>query len=109
MRVQGNNVILAIAASAPGLSDGGEIKLLESLVTNGQRGIESIEFADASVWTMATLRAMALSAQTTSGNDIVTAYSTNDILAGAAGDDVLIGGGGNDNYVYTRGDGGRCG
>jgi Ca2+-binding RTX toxin-like protein len=47
----GNDVVLVIGESAPGGGDGGRITLLGTGDPNWDRGIETVRFADGTVWT----------------------------------------------------------
>ncbi|HVJ01429.1 MAG TPA: calcium-binding protein, partial [Sphingomonas sp.] len=84
-------------------------------------GIQTVRFVDGTVWTAATLLAMAQAASagddripgTTgadvltggSGDDTLDALGGNDILNGGTGFDRLLGGAGDDEYRYALGDG----
>lgn len=68
-------------------------------------GIESISFADGTIWNEANFSARYVAAQTTAGNDTIWGTNFADVAQGGAGDDVirtqqgadtLIGGAGND-------------
>jgi Ca2+-binding RTX toxin-like protein len=105
---------LAIAGSADSLK-------LESSANDGKFRIETVRFADATVWTHADL--MALATAPTAGNDsiwggyeaealsggggddVIDGRGGNDLLTGGTGNDLLYGSGGNDTYVFARGDG----
>jgi len=83
--------------------------------------IERVEFADDTVWDLATIKAMLITP--TDGNDEITGYATDDVLSGLAGNDTLRGAAGNDTlnggagndflygeggadlYLFARGDG----
>ena len=82
--------------------------------------INSVEFANGTVWNEATLQAMAATGTAgedylagTNGNDVLVGLGGNDTLAGFNGDDVLDGGpgndtlsdifGGNDTFIFGRG------
>ena len=100
---------------------GQEIKVVNHFATTN-RGIERIEFADGSSWTLATINANAPIRGTTgndtlngsSGSDTIEGLGGNDTLNGNGGADTLVGGLGNDTlnggtgadvYVYASGDG----
>lgn len=99
----GNHLTLIIGESAPGAGDGGSVLLSDHLDSSYDKGVEQIAFADGTVWTHATVRAMLLTS--TPGNDTLTGFNTADTLNGGRGNDTLNGGGDNDTYVYARGDG----
>ena len=119
----GTGVALTIAESVPGAGDGGRIALNDVSGTNTTTGVETVKFADGSTWTSAQLRAFALAAAITTGNDTITGFYADDTLSGGAGndtlnagygndtlrggtgDDVLNGEYGDDTYVWARGDG----
>ncbi|MEC3860643.1 tandem-95 repeat protein [Mesobacterium sp. TK19101] len=65
------------------------------------QAIESVTFADGTIWTHATLRAMALA--TGDGNDAVTGTGFGETIAGQGGDDTLDGAGGNDSLLGGTG------
>ena len=96
------------------------------VVTNqwwSNHGLESINFANGTVWNQTDFAARYMTAQTTAGNDTIwgTDYADlaqggagadaifsgagNDILIGGIGNDRLEGGVGADNYSYSIGDG----
>ncbi|WP_275430284.1 calcium-binding protein, partial [Klebsiella pneumoniae] len=64
-------------------------------------GVEQIEFADGTAWTVDAVRAVLIAKAQTTGDDIVYGFGTDDVLNGGAGNDTLIGGGGMDTYVYA--------
>ena len=101
----GNDVTLVVAESAPGAGDGGSILLKENLDEYASRGVDLIQFADGTVWTRATLRAILINFAGTSGNDTITGTSSADIISGGLGDDTINGGDGSDTYLFARGDG----
>ncbi len=55
--LSGNDVVLTIAESSTGAGDAGSIVLLNSVTTNGQTGVEQIQFADGTVWSRADILA----------------------------------------------------
>ncbi len=72
--------------------------------------IDSIAFADGTVWTVSSLSAAAqqttaLTLTGTSAADFLVGAAGNDTLAGGGGDDTLFGGDGDDTYTFSRGDG----
>lgn len=89
----------------------------------GDAGVESIQFADGTVWTQAQLASFYVAAQSTAGNDTIWGssfgdnafggagadtiqmFSGADTLTGGLGNDRLEGGEGADIYVYNIGDG----
>jgi Ca2+-binding RTX toxin-like protein len=92
---------------------------------NGKdQDIESVLFADGTIWTAADVRAKLFAGGTTQGDDYIFGSTfSGDVLVGGGGDDHLLGdvgddrieggkgedrlegGGGNDVYLYHRGDG----
>lgn len=108
-----------------GFSDGGSLQMVghftgtASAPSSSQ--LESVIFADGTVWNQAQLRTLALTGG--SGNDTIYGFATNDAMLGGAGNDVLygfagsdtldggagadilIGGAGNDTYVLAQGGG----
>jgi Ca2+-binding RTX toxin-like protein len=77
----------------------------------GQYAVETVSFADGTVWHTADIgpRVSAAGAGSnlsligTTGSDTLNGLSGNDILIGGAGNDTLLGGGGNDMYMFGRG------
>jgi Ca2+-binding RTX toxin-like protein len=67
--------------------------------------VETIEFADGTVWNKADLEAFPIVFTGTEGNDMLLGTDGADVIDGGAGDDTLNGGAGNDVYLYKRGDG----
>ncbi|MDP2066329.1 MAG: calcium-binding protein [Burkholderiaceae bacterium] len=63
--------------------------------------IESIHFADGTVWDAATIFAKSLLGS--GGNDVIYGGSGNDVLDGGGGNDVMIGRAGDDIYRYGVG------
>ncbi len=85
---------------------GGSVTLDEQFARRSQSGIEEIAFADGTVWSADTLRAMIMAAATTDGDDVINGFDDGaETLRGGRGDDTLNGHGGNDTYVYNAGDG----
>jgi Ca2+-binding RTX toxin-like protein len=97
-----DDVVLVIAPSAAGRADGGNVRLAN--LDHRNKNIEWVQLSDA-YWAASDLRAKALAAQATPGNDTIRGFSGSDLLAGGAGSDTLIGGDGDDTYVWNRGDG----
>ena len=64
--------------------------------------IESISFADGTVWDLATIRARSIDKGTV-GSDSIVGTSHNDWIDGLGGDDNVSGGAGDDIYVWGRG------
>src|SRR5438270_538629 len=82
-----NDVVLTIAGTSEQLTVASEVNIWSS-------GIQEIQFADGTVWTMAMLGAMAPTG--TSGNDNLVGTANNDTMQGLAGDDTLNGAAGAD-------------
>ncbi len=101
----GNDLTLVVAESAPGAGDDGSILLKNELDSSFYQGVETISFADGTVWTQADLRVMLIAQASTAGNDTIVGFNTNDTFRGGAGDDAISGGAGDDTYIYARGDG----
>ncbi len=100
-----NDAWLEIAESVPGAGDGGRIVVRETLNSSFERGVESIEFDDGTIWSPASLRAALMASAQTSGNDAITGFTTADVFEPGAGDDIATGSDGNDVYIWRRGDG----
>jgi Ca2+-binding RTX toxin-like protein len=84
---------------------GSDSLLLKNQFASSQSGIESITFADGTLWGKDELAQAAADQQATTVNDTVRGYEGADVLAGGQGDDTLIGGGGDDEYRFALGDG----
>jgi Ca2+-binding RTX toxin-like protein len=97
-----HDVKLVIAPSAAGAANGGRVTLRD--LGYSDRNIEWVELADVR-WSAADVRAKALAAAATSGNDTIRGFEADDVLTGGAGVDTLMGGLGRDIYVWNRGDG----
>lgn len=69
------------------------------------RGVESVQFANGTVWTQSQIRTMLISNSATPGDDVINGSNQNDVLAGGHGNDTIAGGAGDDTYLYARGDG----
>jgi len=95
---EGDDAILNIAASADGDgSDAGSVRLVAQFDNEHQRGVESIVFADETIWYTGQLRANYLENATTDGDDEIFGFNDrDDTIIGGAGDDILHGGSGND-------------
>ncbi len=63
--------------------------------------IDSIEFADGTVWDRATIDWRARLIEGTAGDDVLTGTACNDVLDGGAGNDTMNGGLGDDTYVVN--------
>ena len=109
----GNDLVLTFAGSADRI-------IINDTMTNNQRRIERVTFADGTVWTHNDLVARISASPSdlvvtgTSSADTLIGASGNDRLSGLAGSDILIGGSGNDwlsgndhgdIYVFNPGDG----
>ena len=69
------------------------------------RGVDSILFADGTVWNRTDMRAQALEHAQTSRSESVLGFGGSDSFSGSAGADTLEGGLGSDTYVMARGHG----
>jgi len=83
---------------------GQEIQGLYQFHASNQDMVESIQFADGTVWDAARIRQEAWLRGTAIGERIDGASGA-DVIQGGGGDDYLIGWAGNDTYVYRSGDG----
>ncbi|HMB09119.1 calcium-binding protein, partial [Saliniramus sp.] len=95
---EGDDAILNIAASADGDgSDASSVRLVAQFDNEHQRGVESIVFADGTIWYTGQLRANYLENATTDGDDEIFGFDDrDDTIIGGAGEDILRGGSGND-------------
>ncbi|WP_277601336.1 calcium-binding protein, partial [Xanthomonas arboricola] len=71
---------------------------------NDASSIEQLVFADGTIWTPATLRAMGLTTLGTDAADTLTGWNGNDLLLGGDGNDTLSGGTGTDRLEGGAGD-----
>lgn len=102
----GNDVVLYIAASAPGAGDEGSITILSGLSNTDGIGVEGITFDDGSpAWNREALRNLAIAHLSTDGDDYIAGTGWFEEFNAGPGDDVLIGNAGSDTYIYHRGDG----
>lgn len=92
-------------------TDGGDLVLLfgkdrltlSGAAVNTAAQIETVEFADGTIWTHEDL--MRLAYEGDERDNDITGSDGNDILSGLSGDDRLSGGSGDDTYVFAFGDG----
>ncbi|HEY0024466.1 MAG TPA: calcium-binding protein, partial [Longimicrobium sp.] len=100
VRRSGEDLVLAIA----GTTDSLRVQSYFSQDGASQYAVESIQFADGTVWNVAAIKSMVT--VPTTGNDTLYGYATDDVLTGlegndtiyaAAGADTLEGGAGDDN------------
>ena len=101
----GNDVVIVIAESAPGAGDGGSVSLPYFLDGYYERGVESVVFADGTIYTRTEILPLLPIIPATTGNDSIDGSNGADTFEGGRGNDVLNGLGGNDTYRYSRGDG----
>ena len=103
-RSPGNgNDILIIFTTIEG-AEFDSIVIEDSLLLNND-GIESIEFADGTTWTIQDVRDQILSGIGTSNDEAIWGFDSDDTIFGQEGDDHLSGGDGSDDYIYRMGDG----
>ena len=95
----GNNLTLVVAESAPGAGDGGSVILYDALDEYYDEGVDSVQFANGTIWTRADLRAMLLAQGSTASDDVITGFNTNDTIIGGEGNDTLNGAGGADTLI----------
>lgn len=95
-----NDLLITFAGSSD------SVRITNTLGNSSQHTIEEIRFDDATVHSMADVRADIIAAQQTAGNDNIVGFSgASDTLEGGVGDDILNGGSGLDTYLYGVGDG----
>ncbi|MBO9546956.1 calcium-binding protein, partial [Caulobacter sp.] len=83
----------------------GQVKLDTQFYGSGW-GVETIQFADGTIWTEADLRSAYLAKASTAGNDTILGFdTTGETLQGGLGNDTLQGFSGGDTYLYNLGDG----
>ncbi|HEV2531193.1 type I secretion C-terminal target domain-containing protein [Phenylobacterium sp.] len=98
-----DSLILHIAPSTAGGTDGGSVKLLQGLDQANSAGVEQIQFDDGTIRSVTDIRESFLTG--TAGNDQIVGFTANDTITGGLGDDTLEGRWGDDTYVWMRGDG----
>ena len=100
-----------------------KITVINTLNDDRRDAIEQIVFDDGTIWTMADVGQMIITASQTDGDDTIDGFIHNDTMSGGKGNDILRGHGGNDTligglgndtlhgqdgsdiYVFSRGDG----
>jgi Ca2+-binding RTX toxin-like protein len=65
----------------------------------GYRFLEKVQFADGTIWTTDTIRAMAIPASGTAGADSILGWDGKDVIDGGAGNDTIDGGAGADTLT----------
>ncbi len=83
----------------------GETITVLSAYNNTNYAIETVEFADGTVWNTAEIAAQLIAGQATAGDDLVVGTTLEDTVYGGAGNDTLRGGYGSDTYLFAAGDG----
>ncbi|RWC64014.1 calcium-binding protein [Mesorhizobium sp.] len=101
----GTDAVLVVAESAPGAGDGGFIQLKSNFDLYPNSGVDSVVFANGTVWLKADLLANVAYVGGTAGDETITGTAGDDLVRAGKGNDVLLGGNGNDTYRYARGDG----
>ena len=93
------------------IRDTGEELKLTNAISTPWNAIESVAFADGTIWTTTELRNQSLTGGEgtdtsigTSGADRIDGRGGNDSLAGLGGDDILLGGDGNDGLNGGQGE-----
>jgi Ca2+-binding RTX toxin-like protein len=110
-----NDIVLSIAGTQDRIT-------LDGALTQGGQIIETVEFANGTVWTFSDLVTRSVGATENAdtlfgsiyddalvegrgGDDTLNGRWGNDVLRGGAGNDTLTGSGGDDVYEFNRGDG----
>ena len=112
----GNDLTVTIAESSLGTGDGGSVLLKSSIGGSVAAGVESIVFADGTIWTESNFVQNLSDEPAGEGPSDVTVHGTDshdtlngttgsDVFLGGGGDDVLNGKRGSDTYYYGLGDG----
>ena len=106
-KLVGSDVLLTIAPSAVGGTNGGSI-LLKNQTDTGW-AIETLAFADGTTLTTEDIKTTVLTNKVTATGEKITGSSVwgywNDTIIGGGGNDTLEGGDGDDIYIWNRGDG----
>lgn len=74
---------------------------IDSMLSNVNDGVESVQFADGTVWSRQQLIQMEETGNT--GNDTLYGTPLADLLDGRGGNDIAIGDGGNDTFSFDAG------
>ena len=69
----------------------------------GYGTMQTITFADGTVWTPADVRTRLIAQEESASNATVYGFTRSDTLDGAAGNETLVGNGGGDTYIFGRG------
>lgn len=103
--LQGDDIVLHIAPSAPMATDGGSVRLL-GLSVDLEQGYSSVQinFGASVVWSAAQLW-QHVAVAGTSGADVLAGATKGDLYDLRGGDDFVQTAGFNDSYVYRNGDG----
>lgn len=65
--------------------------------------VETVQFADGTIWTWDMMRQMLLDQASTDGDDDIAGYFVADVIEGGPGNDFLHGSTGGDTYIFDRG------
>ena len=106
--VRNNKDVTLTISATQGNADQGTIRLEGSVLNSSGNGVENILFDNGTIWTQATLMAIAsvdLTIYGTRNNDVLYGTSGNDTFDAGLGDDTLRSGAGSDTYIYRSGDG----
>ncbi|MFM2389352.1 MAG: hypothetical protein RLZZ437_907, partial [Pseudomonadota bacterium] len=103
--VQGQDILLVFAPSAPGGTDGGSIRLLGILDGGWISFSGQIIFAGGEIWTASDLAAFVDGSTATPGDDVVISATQAQVYEQGLGNDFIRTQDFNDQYVYRNGDG----
>jgi Ca2+-binding RTX toxin-like protein len=89
----GNDLRISIAGTTDQLT-------IQNQFASSSNAVEYFQFADNTVLTDADVAVLAVQAESTFGDDVITGTSRMDVVDGQVGNDTLSGLGGNDTYIY---------
>ncbi|MEJ7928297.1 calcium-binding protein, partial [Sphingobium sp. AN641] len=75
----------------------GSITIENQILGDGTWGIDTIEFADGTIWDPATLINVMFASMSTPGDDVISGTPGNDVIASGMGNDIIKGGNGADD------------
>ncbi|MBV9218021.1 MAG: hypothetical protein JOY94_01270, partial [Methylobacteriaceae bacterium] len=83
------------------LGGNGDRIQLDGMFASAVRGVQSVQFADGTVWTRQQMIAMEMTGSW--GNDVVHGTTGADVIDGKGGNDYEQGNGGNDTFIFNAG------
>ncbi|MBV9634483.1 MAG: hypothetical protein JOZ40_07610 [Methylobacteriaceae bacterium] len=83
------------------LGGNGDRIQLDGMFASAVRGVQSVQFADGTLWTRQQMIAMEMTGS--SGNDVLYGTTGADVIDGKGGNDYEQGNGGNDTFIFNAG------